>query len=139
MHARARRGWANRRVGYVMRYLRRWSHHDDLVLEKRAVGVIGMPEFGIENFVEWTRFVRVDCTEADHMTGNRTRNIIFVLDFGLRARRKRFINFVAWVRLETYELAGRQTISCSADLSVDRIRKKIYEADTVILQLGWRN
>src|SRR5215831_388299 len=123
MQARARRGWANRSVGYVMRYLRGWSHHYDLVLEKRAVGVIGMPEFGIENFVEWTRFVRVGRTEADHMTGKITRHIIFLPDFGQRARRKRFINFVARVRLETYELAGRQTISRSADLSVDRIRK----------------
>src|SRR5262245_38788041 len=139
MQARARRGWANRRVGYVMRYLCRWSHHDDLVLEKRAVRVIGMPEFGIENLVERVRFVRVGRTEADHMTGKIRRHIIFAPDFGQRARRKRFINFVAGVRLETRKLAGRQTISRSADLSVDRIRKEIYEADTVILQLRRRN
>src|SRR4029450_12837686 len=126
MQARGRRGWGNRRGGYVSRYLRRWCHHDELVIEKRAVGVIGVPQFGIENFVEWTWFVRVGRTEADHMTGKIKRHIIFVPAFGERARRTRFINFVAWVRLEPYELAGRQTISRSADLSVDRIRKKIY-------------
>ena len=98
-----------------------------------------MPEFRIEYLVERARFERVRRGETNHMAAKITRHVTPAPDFRQRARRKRFINFVALVRLETHELAGRQTISRSADLSVDRIRKKIDEADTVILQLRRSN
>src|SRR6266568_1656911 len=139
MQHRAQCVWAQWRIDYVVQYLSRRSHHYDLVLKKRAIGVIRMPEFGIENLIERARFERVRIGETDHVTTKITRHIISAADFGQSAGGKRFINFLAWVRRQTLELAVRQAINRRASFSIDRIGKKIHEPDSIIQQLRRRN
>src|SRR5438309_11693326 len=113
--------WAHRGIDYVVRHLGSRSHQHDLVLKKRAIGVIRMPEFGIENLIERARFERVRRGETDHVTTKITRHIISATDFGQDAGGKRFISLFAWVRRQTRELAVRQAINRSASFSVNRI------------------
>src|SRR6266568_8956311 len=105
MQHRAQCVWAQWRIDYVVQYLSRRSHHYYLVLKKRAIGVIRMPEFRIENLIERARFERVRRGETNHVTMKITRHIFSVADFGQSARGKRFISFFAWVRRQTHELA----------------------------------
>src|SRR5437763_17191769 len=105
MNHRAQWGWAHWCIDYVVHHLRRGSHHYYLVLKKRAIGVIRMPEFRIENLIERARFECVRRGETNHVTMKITRHIFFVADFGQSARGKRFISFFAWVRRQTHELA----------------------------------
>src|SRR5213082_1355277 len=111
MNYRAQCGWAHRCIDYIVHHLRRRSHHYYLVLKKRAIGVIRMPEFRIEYLIERPRFERVRRGETNHVTMKITRHIISVTDFGQSARGKRFINLFAWVRRQTHELAVRQAIN----------------------------
>src|SRR5437016_2772661 len=105
--------WAHRGIDYVVRHLGSRSYQHDLVLKKRAIGVIRMPEFGIENLIQRARFERVRRGETNHMTTKITRHVC-VAHFGQSAGGKRFINLFAWVRRQTRELAVRQAINRSA-------------------------
>src|SRR5207248_11626901 len=67
--------WAHRGIDYVVRHLGSRSHQHDLVLKKRAIGVIRMPEFGIENLIERARFERVRRGETNKMTTKITRHV----------------------------------------------------------------
>src|SRR4029077_19231652 len=96
--------WAHGSFVKVLQYLRRRSHHYDLVLEKRAISVVGMPKFWIENFVQRTRFVCVDRTKANHMAIKILRDVTSMTDFRQGARGKRFINLLARVRRQPGQL-----------------------------------
>ncbi len=119
--------------------LRRRSDHYDLVLEKRAVGIVGMPKFWIENFVERAWLECVERRKANHMATKIIRHVAPVTDLGESTRGQRFINFLAWVRRQAGELAICHAISHSADFAVDGIRPEIHEPDAIVQQLRGRN
>ena len=123
------------RVENVVRHLRGRSDHHDLVLEKRAIGIIGMPKFRIEDFVERARFERVGRGKTNHVTAKIARDVIRAGDFHQRTRGKRFVDFLARVRRQIGELAIRHAISSGADFSVDRVRPEIHETDTIVEKL----
>src|SRR4029453_3506660 len=138
MKRRPRCRWAHWRIDNVMFNLRRGSDHYDLVLEKRAVGIVGMPKFWIENFVERGGLECVERCKANHMATKIIRHVALVTHLCDSARGQRFINFLARLQRLAGELAIRHAISCSADFSVDWIPPKIYETDAIIQQLrGW--
>src|SRR5205807_8264087 len=126
MKCRAKRRSTHWRIEKVVQHLCRRSHHYDFVLKKSAIGIIGMPEFRIENFVERARLKRVQRSKANHVTTKIRREIIWMADLRQCARRKRFVNLFARVRRQARELAIRHAIRHSADLPVDRVGPKIY-------------
>ena len=60
----------------IVRHLRRRSDNDNHVLEENAVGIIRVPEFRIENFVERPRRKRVGRAEADRMRLQIARDVL---------------------------------------------------------------
>ena len=98
-----------------------------------------MPEFWIEHFIEWTRFVCVDRTKANHMAIKILRDVTSITDFRQGPRGKRFINLLAGMRRQPGQLPISHPISNSADFSVDGIRPEIRETYAIILQLRRRN
>jgi hypothetical protein len=62
-------------------HLRRRSDYYDFVLKKRAIPIIGVPKFRVEDLVQRQRFERVERRKTNHVTTKITRNIIPVADF----------------------------------------------------------
>src|SRR5439155_19607592 len=139
MKRRARCCWAHWRIDNVMLNLCRRSHHHDLVLKKGAIGIVGMPELWIENFVQRVRLEGIERRKANHMATKIIRHVAPVTHLRDSTRGPRFINFLARVWWQAGELAIRHAISHSADFSVDGIRPEIREPDTMVQQLRWRN
>src|SRR4030095_4289425 len=138
MKRRPRCRWAHWRIDNVMFNLRRGSDHYDLVLEKRAVGIVGMPKFWIENFVERACLECVERCKANHMATKIIRHVALVTHLRDSARGQRFINFLARLRRLAGECAILHAISCSADFSCDWIPPEIHESDAIVQQLrGW--
>src|SRR4030095_8382089 len=138
MKRRSRCHWAYWRIDKIMQNLRRRSHHYDLVLEKHAVGIVGMPKLWIENFVERAWLECVERRKANHTATKIPRYVALVTDLGQSTLGQRFIDFFAWVRWQAGELAICHAISHSAHFSVDRVGPEIHEADAIIQQLrGW--
>jgi hypothetical protein len=79
---------AHWRIDHVVPHLRRRPDHYDLVFKKRAIGIIRMPELGIEYFIQRARLERVRRGETDHVAAKIIRHLIGVTDFRERARRK---------------------------------------------------
>src|SRR5438874_1656363 len=98
-----------------------------------------MPEFWIEHFVEWTRFVCVDRTKANHMAIRILRDLTSTTDFRQGPPGKRFVNLLAWMRRQPGQLPISHMIKYSSDFSVDRIRPEIHESYAIILELRRRN
>src|SRR4030095_11903757 len=98
MKRRSRCHWAHWRIGEVMQNLCRRSYHYDLVFEKRAFGIVGMPKFRIENFVERARLEGIERRKANHMSAKIIRYVAPVTHLGESTRGQRFINFFARVR-----------------------------------------
>src|SRR5882724_282519 len=121
MKRRPRCRWAHWCIDNVMLNLRRGSHHYDLVLEKQAVGIVGMPKFRIENFVERAWLESVWRRKANHMATKIIRHVASVTDLRDSTRGQRFIDFLAWMRRQPGELAICHAISHSADFFVDGI------------------
>src|SRR5439155_1389216 len=138
MQLRTQCGCADWCIDDIVQYLRRRSYHYDLVLEKGAIGVIRLPQFGIENFIEPVLFERVRRGETNHVAVKIARHIISVADFSQSAGGKRFINLCARMRRQAREFQIRHAITHSANFSVDHIRPEIHESDTVIQELGRR-
>src|SRR6059036_2953945 len=113
MKRRPRCRWARWRIDNVMLNLCRRSNHHDLVLKKGAIGIVGMPKFWIENFVQRTRLEGIERRKANHMA-------------------TKIIRHVAPVRWQAGELAICHAKSHSADYSVDGIRPEIREPDTIV-------
>ena len=122
-----------------MRDLRGRADHHNLVLKKRAIGIIGMPEFRIEDLIERPRFKGVGRRKPNHMAAQIIGHIVSAADLGQRTGGKGFEDFLARVRRQPGELPICHAISHSPDFSIDRIGPKIHEPDTIILQLRWRN
>ena len=139
MQLRTQCRWADWGVDDIVQHLRRWSDHYDLVLEKCPIGVIRLPQFGIENFIEPVRFECVRRGETNHVAVKIARHIIAVANFSQSASGKRFINFFARMRRQAREFPIRHAITHSANFSVDHIRPEIHESDTVIQELRRRN
>src|SRR4029453_19306049 len=138
MKRRPRCRWAHWRIGNVTFNLRRASDHYDLVLEKRAVGIVGMPKFWIENFVERAWLECVERGKANHMATKIIRHIAPVTHLRDSTRGQRFIDFLARMRRQPGELAICHAISHSADFFVDGIWPEVREPDAIIQQLrGW--
>ena len=74
-----------------MHDLRGRPNNRDLVLEKRAVCVIGVPKLLVEDFPEWMRRVSVDVAEAHEMRVQIARHVRGVTNFfeSMRAQRWR--------------------------------------------------
>src|SRR4030095_12749941 len=106
MKRRPRCRWAHWRIDNVMFNLCRGSDHYDLVLEKRAVGIVGMPKFWIENFVERAWLECVERCKANHMATKIIRHVALVTHLRDSARGQRFINFLAPLR----RLAGGRAV-----------------------------
>src|SRR5437870_3023805 len=139
MQLRTQCGCADWCIDDIVQYLRRRSYHYDFVLEKGSIGVIRLPQFGIENFIEPVLFECVRRGETNHVAVKIARHIISVADFSQSAGGKRFINFCARMRRQAREFQIRHAITHSANSSVDHIRPEIHESDTVIQELRRRN
>src|SRR5437773_1900420 len=139
MKRRPRCRWAHWRIDNVMLNLCRRSNPHDLVLKKGAIGIVGMPKFWIENFVQRARLEGIERRKANHMAAKIIRHVAPVTDLRESTRGQRFINFFARVRWQAGELAIRQAISHRADFPVDGIGPEIHETDAIIQQLRWRN
>src|SRR5207237_6098775 len=98
MKRRARRHWAHWRIDNVMLDLCRRSHHHDLVLKKRAIGIVRMPKFWIENFVKRARLVRVERAKTNHMTAKIMWHIVPVTDFRQSTPGTRCEEVFCWAR-----------------------------------------
>src|SRR5437667_11719919 len=127
MKRRARCRWAHWRIDKVVQDLRRRADHHDLVLKKGAIGIVGMPKFWIENFVERAWLEGIERRKANHMATKIIRHVAPVTDLRQSTRGQRFIDFFARVRWQAGELAIRQAISLSADLAVDGILVELHE------------
>ena len=57
----------NRRRNKIVLDLRRWTNDDDLVFERRAVVVIRVPDFIVENLPKRLRLVGIRRAESDQM------------------------------------------------------------------------
>src|SRR5207247_3982270 len=77
--------------------------------------------------------------EPNHVAVQIVRHIFGMTNLVESTRGKGFVNLFARIRRGTYELAGCHAIRSSASLSVDRIRKKVHEPDTIIEYLWRRN
>ena len=132
MKRRARCRWAHWRIDKVVQDLRRRADHHDLVLKKGAIGIVGMPKFWIENFVQRTRLEGIERRKANHMATKIIRHVAPVADLRESTRGQRFVNFFARVRWQAGELAICHAKSHSADFSVDGIRPEIREPDTIV-------
>ena len=146
MKGRARCIGTHWRIDDVVQYLRRRPDDYDLVLEKRAIAVIRMPEFGIENLVERARLERVRRGETNHVAVKITRHVIRVTDLRRERVRKEIRKFLRPVPAVNRPVGDQSPIRRSASFSVDCIRPKIHEPDPIVLQLRrwnqhivWRN
>ena len=74
-----------------MRDLRGAADDHDLVLKKSAVVVIRVPEFGIENFVEWLRRISVVGAETEEVCLVIPRNIGAVAELRKPASGERLV------------------------------------------------
>src|SRR4030095_14307107 len=135
MKRRAPCRWAHRRIDNVVLYLSRRPNNHNFVLKKRAVGIVGMPKFGIKDFVERAWFESIERCKPNDMTAKILRDIISVADLGQGARRQRFVDFLTGVWWQTGKLSISHPIILSADFSVNGIRPEIHETHAVIQQL----
>ena len=90
--------WIHRRISKVVLHLRGRADNDDFVLEECTVGIIGVPKFRIENFVERSRLERFELRETNHMTAKIPRHGIGPPDFGEGACGKGLEDLFAWIR-----------------------------------------
>src|SRR4249919_2370403 len=139
MKCRSQCSRAHRCIDHVMQYLCGRPHHYDLVFEKRAISVIGMPEFWIEHFVERTRFVCVDRTKANHVAIKTLRDVTRTADFRESPPGKRFVNLLARMRRQPGQLPISHMIKYIANFSVDGVSPEIHEPYAIILELRRRN
>jgi len=79
---------AHWRIDHVVPHLRRRPDHYNLVFKKCAIGIIRMPELGIEYFIQRVRLERVWRGETHHVAAKIVRHVIGVTDFRESARRK---------------------------------------------------
>src|SRR5437773_3917548 len=132
MKRRPRCRWAHWRIDNVMLNLCRRSNPHDLVLKKGAIGIVGMPKFRIENFVERAWLEGIERRKANHMATKIIRHVAPVTDLRQSTRGQRFIDFFARVRWQAGELAICHAISCSADFAVDGILPEVHEPDAIV-------
>src|SRR5215831_8399857 len=136
MKSRAPCPWAHWCVHEIMFDLGSRSDHDDFVLKKCAIGIVGLPKFWIENFIERMRSERIRSGKANHMALQAARDVFAVADLAQSARGERLIDFLTRFGWQPGQLSICNAIVCSADLSVDWISPEIHEADAIIQE--WR-
>ena len=85
------------------------------------------------------RLERVRRGESNHMAAQILRQIFGMADLVDGTRGKRFVNLFTWIRRQTCKLTSRHAIGRRASFAIDRIRKEVHEADTVIQHLWRRN
>src|SRR5438876_10002950 len=89
--------WAHWRIDNVMLNLCRWSNHHDLVLKKRAIGIVGVPKFWIENFVQRARLEGIERRKTNHMPTKIIRHVAPVtILVKTRAGRNSLNSSVGW-------------------------------------------